>query len=75
MTEESESVRVDRAKREIEGRERMSWGGKRVVLPNGTSLPSTGETGEVFVLKKTAGIDQMYIFDESVNNWVTVGPG
>lgn len=75
MAEQTESVRVDRAKRELEGRQRMAWGGKRVVLPLGTTLPATGETGEVFVLKKAAGVDQVYIFDESVNNWVTVGPG
>lgn len=75
MAEETEAVRVDRAKRDIEQRERMSWAGKKVVLPRGTSLPSTGESGEVFVLIKNAAIDQMYIFDESQNNWVTVGPG
>lgn len=74
MAEETESVRVDRAKRELEERERMNWSGKKVVLPKGTTLPSTGESGEVFVLVKNAASDQMYIFDESINNWVTVGP-
>ncbi len=74
MPEETEAVRVDRAQREIDGRERMNWGGKRVVLPRGTSLPSTGENGEVFVKTNASGTDKLCIFDESLNHWVTVGP-
>ena len=74
MAEQTESIRVDRSKRELEGRERMSWAGKKVVLPRGTTLPSTGESGEVYIKVNGASADQMYIFDESVNNWVTVGP-
>lgn len=75
MAEETESVRVDRSKREIEGRERISWGGKRVVLPHGTTLPTLGEEGEVFVLDRASPLrDQMYIWDQEYNNWSTVGP-
>lgn len=78
MAEETEAVRVDRNKREIEQRQRQSWGGKRVVFPHGSSLPAVTadvEESEVFILNKVGAADQMYIFDKGVNNWVTVGPG
>lgn len=77
MGEETESVRVDRAKREQEGRERVDWGGKRVVFPHGSTLPAITadiSESEVFILNKVGGADQMYVFDKGMNNWVTVGP-
>ena len=77
MAENTESVRVDRAKRQIEEREAVDWSGKRFVLPRGTTLPSiTGRfPGETFVLERSnPDPDQLYIFDSSRNNWVTVGP-
>ena len=78
MAETTESVRKDSAKREIEERAVVDWSGKRFVLPRGTTLPTTSGRlpGEVFVLQKgSPNPDQMYIFDDTVNNWVTVGPG
>ena len=74
MAESTESVRVDKGKRQIEERETMDWGGKAVILPRGSTLPPSGIAGQVYVLTKAAGTDQLYIYDESVNNWVTVGP-
>lgn len=74
MTETTESVRRDSAIRQIREKEIQDWSGKRVILPRGTTLPATGLPGEVFVKIEEAGIDNLYIFDESVNNWVTVGP-
>lgn len=73
MAEETESVRVDRSKREIEGRERMSWGGKKVILPHGSVLPSSGESGEVFI--KDGDPPVMYSWNDTTNWWSTVGPG
>ena len=73
MTETTESVRQDSSKRGIEKKE--IWSGRRVVLPRGTTLPATGLPGEVFVLENASGIDDLYIWDDSMNNWVTVGPG
>ena len=76
MAEETEAVRVDRSKRELEQRERVSWSGKKFVLPTGTTLPLTGEQSEVFVLQRASPLrDQMYIWDSEYNNWSTVGPG
>lgn len=75
MAEETEKVRGDQGKREIEQREILDWSGKRVVLPRGTTLPSTGLPGEVFVKENThPTADDLYIFDSDRNNWVTVGP-
>ena len=75
MTETTESVRQDSSKRGIEKKEIDDWSGRRVVLPRGTTLPATGLPGEVFVLENASGIDDLYIWDDSMNNWVTVGPG
>lgn len=79
MAEETESVRKDSAKRQIEERQIIDWSGKRIILPKGTTLPALGSgvtyiDGEVFVLVKPSGVNQLYEFDESVNNWITVGP-
>lgn len=76
MAETKESIRGDSAQRQIEGKQINDWSGKRFVPPRGTTLPaiSTALPGELFVLVKDADIDQLYIFDNSVNNWSTVGP-
>ncbi len=74
MAEETESVRQDTASRRVTPKQIQDWGGRRVILPKGTTLPAEGVSGEVFVLIKDAGIDQMYIFDESESHWSTVGP-
>ncbi len=78
MAENTETVRKDSATRELEGKQRQNWGGKRVVLPHGTTLPpiATAEPNEVFILNRAHPLrDQMYIFDSEYNNWSTVGPG
>jgi len=76
MSATTESVRGDAVDRQIERKQIKDWSGKRLVLPRGTTLPAVGTalSGEVFVLIKDAGVDQLYIFDDSVNNWSTVGP-
>lgn len=75
MAEETEAVRVDRSKRQLEQRERVNWGGKRFVIPQGTTLPTGGEDGEIFKLNRASPLrDQLYIFDGEYNNWSTVGP-
>ena len=77
MAEESENVRRDRAERELRGKQVVDWSGKRVVLPRGTTLPPIPGAfpGEMFVLQRAGNLDQLYLFDDGVNNWVTVGPG
>lgn len=75
MAEETESVRKDSADRNVRTKEILDWSGKRVVLPRGTTLPTTGLPAEVFVKENTAPTpDNMYIWDSDMNNWVTVGP-
>lgn len=79
MAEQTESVRGDKGTREVKGQEVNDWSGRRVVLPTGTSLPAITNDlrdGEVFVKTPGSGTNpQMYVFDEDINNWVTVGPG
>ena len=76
MAEQTESVRIDRAKRELEQRQVGDWSGKRIVLPRGTTLPASGFPSEVFVLQRgSPNPDQLFIWDDTVTNWVTVGPG
>lgn len=75
MAEEAERIRIDSAVREVKkNKEVQDWGGKRVILPKGTTLPPVGIDGEVFVLVVEAGLNKLMQFDEFVNNWVTVGP-
>ena len=74
MTETTESVRKDSAKRGADKKEIIDWSGKRVVLPRGTTLPATGLPSEIFV-RLQAGEDQLFIFDGGLDRWVTVGPG
>ena len=74
MAEESESVRRDSSEREIKGKEVIDWSGKRMVLPRGTTLPSSPRPSEVFVKTDASGTDKLLIFDESLDHWVTVGP-
>ncbi len=75
MAEEIESVRIDSATRDLKQKEIRDWSGKRFVPPRGTTLPAVigALPSEMFVLIKSGGIDQLYIFDESLNNWSTVG--
>lgn len=75
MAEETESVRKDSAKRQIDQRQIIDWSGKRIILPRGTTLPASGLPAEVFVKENTAPIpDNLYIWDDDMGNWVTVGP-
>lgn len=77
MAEASESVRVDQQVREQKQKEITDWGGRRFVPPKGTTLPPVTNDlidGELFMLVKGAGINQLYQFDESQDNWTTVGP-
>lgn len=75
MAEETESVRKDSAERQLKQKETVDWSGKRFVPPRGTTLPTTGLPNEVFVLQRTSPLkDQLYMYDEEYNNWVTVGP-
>lgn len=76
MAEETESVRGDSASREVKQKEILDWSGKRVVLSRGTTLPAiTGALpGETFILQRVGASDQLYIFDDGQNNWITVGP-
>jgi len=74
MTESSESVRIDSAVRQIQQKQVQDWSGKRVVLPRGATLPTSGLSGEVFIKIVAAGNDELYIWDENVDDWVKVGP-
>lgn len=74
MAETTESVRRDSAVRQIKQKEIQDWSGKRVILPRGTTLPASGLDGEMFVKIVAAGHNQLYTYDEEINNWVTVGP-
>lgn len=75
MAEQTESVRKDSSERQLNQKEVVDWSGKRFVLPRGTTLPPVAGAlpGEIAVLIKDAGRDQLYQFDQSQNNWVTVG--
>lgn len=72
MAEETESRRVDRSKRELEQRQRVNWGGKRFVVPHGTTLPSTGEAGEIFIRDTNPPV--MVTWNDTTDSWSTVGP-
>ncbi len=74
MTETIESMRGDSAARQVEGKEINDWSGKRVVLPRGTTLPASGLSGEVFVKINDAAADQMFVRDNNLDRWVTIGP-
>lgn len=78
MAETTESVRSDAATRTKDQKELVDWGGRRLVIPKGTTLPAITDDlieGEVFLLVKSAASNQIYTFDSGINNWVTVGPG
>lgn len=74
MAEEIESVRKDSASRDLKQKEVIDWSGKRVVLPRGTTLPTDGLPDEVFVKQRDSAEDQLFIRDEDLNRWVTIGP-
>ena len=71
--EYSESVRKDTANRKADEKQINDWSGKRVVLPRGTTLPTTGFPGEVFVLIRSGQKDQVYIYDDGLSKFATVG--
>lgn len=75
MAEQTERIRKDSSERQLNQKEIVDWSGKRFVPPRGTTLPATvgALPGELFALIKDAARDQLYQFDASENNWVTVG--
>lgn len=78
MTESTENVRKDAGVREDKQKQVTDWGGRRFVLPKGTTLPAITDDlieGEVFIKVRAGASDQLYIFDKGINNWTTVGPG
>ncbi len=74
MTETIESMRRDSAARQVEGKEKVDWGGKKFVPPRGTTLPASGLPGEVFLKINAAARDQLFLRDGDLDRWVTVGP-
>ena len=74
MAEEIESVRKDSSARQLEEKEIIDWSGKRLVLPRGTTLPSSPRPAEIFTVIKDADTDQVMIYDESLSQWLTIGP-
>ena len=74
MSESQESVRRDSAARQIEHKEVVDWSGKRFVLPRGTTLPASGLSGEVFLKVNAAAEDQLFVRDNNLDRWVTIGP-
>ena len=74
MAEVTESIRKDSARRKVDDRQINDWSGRRLILPRGTTLPTEGLPGEVFVKINDASKDQMYIWDDDYSKFVTVGP-
>lgn len=74
MAETTESVRQDSSRREDQQKEVTDWGGKRFKPPRGTTLPSTAQVGEIFILENDNGKDRMYTYDSQEDAWSTVGP-
>lgn len=74
MAEVTESIRQDKAKKGASQKQLEDWSGRRMILPKGTTLPADGIAGEVFVLIKDSSHDQMYIWDDSLDKFITVGP-
>lgn len=74
MAETSESVRGDTHSRELEGQQTKNWGGKRLIIPRGTVLPTAGVPGELFVKAVASADDQLYLWEDNQGKFVTVGP-
>lgn len=77
MAESTESVRGDKTTREKDQKEIIDWSGRRFVPPRVTSLPAVSTDlidGEIVVLSKPSGDNEMYLFDFDQQQWVTVGP-
>lgn len=74
MTEETESVRGDTRSREVNEKQTKDWSGKRFILPRGSSFPSPGSPGELFVLSRGSAEDQLYMWQHNEGRFATVGP-
>ncbi len=74
MAEETESIRKDSAKRQVDPKTVNDWSGRRFIPPKGSTLPADGIDGEVFMLIKDAAPNQLYQYDESEGHWSTIGP-